>query len=185
MRATVPAPLIETFDLEVFTPACSPRADRIAARARLNGSIADVLPYLNATLRGAVYNPGAIALIWQKGEHRIAFHAYEIATGNVEGPDEALDELRTLVDLVNRTWERRAEIVPDHQVRQRPAPMAIFQHLPQSNCKRCGLPTCFTFALQLAAAQVDLDSCPMLSEPEFALHREALHAMLIDTRTEV
>jgi acetyl-CoA decarbonylase/synthase complex subunit gamma len=63
--------------------------------------------------------------------------------------------------------------------------MAVFQHLPQSNCKRCGLPTCFTFALQLAAAQVELNSCPILSEPESALHREALQAMLIDTRTEV
>jgi ArsR family metal-binding transcriptional regulator len=177
--------LIDDFDLEVFTPACSPGAERFAARARLNAPIADALPYLNATLRGAVYNPGAVALIWQKGEHRIAFHAYEIATGNVGDREEALDELHKLVDLVNRTWERRAEIVPDHQPRPRPAPMAVFRHLPQSNCKRCGLPTCFTFALQLAAAQVELPACPALSEPEWAQHLEALQAMLTDTRTEV
>ena len=185
MNAAAPAPLVESYDLELFTPACSPGAERFAARARLNASIADVLPYLNATLRGAVYNPGAAALIWQRGEHRIAFHPYEIAIGNVADRDEALDELRKLIDLLNRTWQRRDGIIPDHEMRQRPAPMAIFQHLPQSNCKRCGLPTCFTFALQLAAAQLELEACPALSEPEWAQHLEALQATLIDTRTEV
>jgi ArsR family metal-binding transcriptional regulator len=185
MCAGTPAPLIESFDLEVFTPACSPRADRIAARATLNASIADALPYLNATLRGAVFNPGAVALIWQRGEHRIAFHAHEIAIGNVEGSDEALNALRKLIDLVNRTWERRAEVVPEYEVRRRPVPMAIFRHLPQSSCRRCGLPTCFTFALQLTAAQVELPACPVLSEPEWAQHLRELQAMLIDTRSEI
>jgi len=185
MNATVPAPLVESCDLELFTPACSPGADRFAARARLDTSIADVLPYLNATLRGALYNPGAAALILQRGEHRIAFHTHEIDIGNIADRDEALSELRKLIDLVNRTWERRDEIIPDHEVRQRPAPMAVFQHLPQSNCKRCDLPTCFTFALQLVAAQVELQVCPALLEPEWAQHLEALQAMLSDTRTEV
>jgi ArsR family metal-binding transcriptional regulator len=185
MDVARPAPLIESFDLEVFTPPCNPGADRFAARARLNAPIADVLPYLNAILRGAVYNPGAGALTWKKAGHNIAFHAYEIATGNVEDREEALQEVRKLVDLVNHTWKRRVEIVPDHEPRQRPTPMAIFRHLPQTNCKRCGLPTCFTFALQLAAAQVELDGCPALSEPEWAQRFEALQPILIDTRSDV
>ena len=47
--------LIEKYDLEVFTPPCEPGAERFAARARLLVDISEVLPYLNATLRGAVY----------------------------------------------------------------------------------------------------------------------------------
>jgi ArsR family metal-binding transcriptional regulator len=31
--------------------------------------------------------------------------------------------------------------------------MAIFKLLPQTNCKQCGEPTCYTFALKLAASQ--------------------------------
>ena len=40
----------------------------------------------------------------------MAFHAFEIATSNVEDRDAAIKELEGLIDLVNRTWERRAEI---------------------------------------------------------------------------
>jgi len=172
--------LIETFDLEVFTPPCDPGAERFAARARLNASIADVLPYLNATMRGAIFNPAAGALTWKKGGHNIAFHSYEIATSNVEDREAALLEIRGLVDLVNRTWERREAITPDHQGRQRPTPMAIYQHLPHTNCKRCGSPTCFTFALRLAAAQVEVSDCPVLLEPERAEHLEAVRDMLVE-----
>lgn len=51
--------LIEDYDLEVFTPPCEPGAERFSAIARLTTDISEVLPYLNATLRGAVYNPSS------------------------------------------------------------------------------------------------------------------------------
>ena len=172
--------LIESYDLEVFTPPCEPGAERFAARARLKAPIDDALPYLNATLRGALYNPAAGALTWKKAGHNIAFHAYEIATSNVEDRDAAVQELRGLVDLVNRTWERRTEITPDLETHQRPTPMAVYKLLPRTNCKACGEPTCFTFALRLAAAQVEVGSCPALIEPEQARNLEALRSMLIN-----
>ena len=172
--------LIDGFDLEVFTPPCEPGAERFAARARLKAPIDAVLPYLNATLRGAVYNPAAGALTWKKGGHNIAFHAYEIATSNVEDRGAAVKELRGLVDLVNRTWDSRAEITPDLETHQRPTPMAVYKLLPRTNCKACGEPTCFTFALRLAAAQAQVEGCPALFEPGQAHVLEALRSMLID-----
>ena len=81
--------LIEQYDLEVFTPPCEPGAERYAARARLMVDISDALPYLNSTLRGAVYHQEAQALTWKKGGHNIAFHPYEIATSNVEDREGA------------------------------------------------------------------------------------------------
>jgi len=172
--------LIEKYDLEVFTPPCDPGAERYAARARLTVDISEVLPYLNATLRGAVYHPTANALTWKKGGHNIAFHAYEIATSNVEDRQGAEKELKGLIDLVNRTWERRAEITPDTSTRQRPTPMVIFKLLPQTNCKQCGEPTCFSFALKLAASQKKLTDCPPLSEPQYAEKLAALEAIVIE-----
>lgn len=172
--------LIDEFDLEVFTPPCAPGAERFAARARLKAPITEILPFLNATLRGAVYNPAADALTWKKAGHNIAFHSYEIATSNVEDRDAAVHELRGLVDLVNRTWEHRGQIAPDHETHLRPTPMAVYKLLPKTNCKACGEPTCFTFALRIAAAQVRLDGCPVLLEPSQARNLEELRAMLID-----
>jgi hypothetical protein len=72
--------LIDTYDLDIFTPPCEPGAERYSAVARLTVDISAVLPYLNATLRGAVFHRAANALTWKKGGHNIAFHPFEIAT---------------------------------------------------------------------------------------------------------
>src|SRR5512143_2419215 len=40
----------------------------------------------------------------------------------------------------------------------------IFKHLPKTNCKKCGFPTCLAFAMKLAAKQASLDLCPDASE---------------------
>jgi ArsR family metal-binding transcriptional regulator len=172
--------LIQNYDVEVFTPPCEPGAERFAARARLMVDISEIMPYLNATLRGAVYNPAAQALTWKKGGHNIAFHAYEIATSNVEDRDAAEKELHGLIALVNRTWERREEITPDHGIHQRPTPMAIFNLLPKTNCRECGEPTCFTFALKLVVSQVSVEACPLLSEPENTNKLASLRAIIMD-----
>ena len=40
----------------------------------------------------------------------------------------------------------------------------IYKMLPQTNCKECGFPTCLAFAMKLAAKQVELGTCPYVSE---------------------
>ena len=169
--------LIDHYDLEIATPACDPGAERYTAQARLTANISDVLPYLNATLPRAVYYPGAGALIWKKAGHSVAFHALDIAVSNLEDRDGAEKELKTVVDLVNRTWERRAEIAPDTTTRQRPTSMAIFKLLPRTNCKQCGEPTCFTFANKLVVAHKKLADCPPLAEAQYAEQHAALEAI--------
>jgi len=172
--------LIEKYDLEVFTPPCDPGTERFSAIARLVVDIRETFPYLNATLRGAVYNPTAPALMWTKGGHHVVFHPFQIAVSNVPDREAATREVEGLVKLVNRTWERREEIVPDHEERRRPAPLAVYKLLPATNCKRCGEPTCFTFAVKLAATQVHLEDCPPLFEPTQAERLAQLRAIVID-----
>jgi ArsR family metal-binding transcriptional regulator len=171
--------LIESYEVEVFTPPCEPGAERFAARAHLNVDISDALPLLNATLRGAVYHKTANALTWKKSGHNVAFHAFEVATSHAEDRQAAEHELMGLIDLVNRTWDRREEIVPDHETRQRPTAMSLFRLLPQTNCGRCGMPTCFTFALRLAASQARLEDCPELADEGGA----GLSRLLVDNAT--
>lgn len=38
--------------------------------------------------------------------------------------------------------------------------LEIYKHLPKTNCKDCGLPTCLAFAMKMAAKQIALDKCP-------------------------
>lgn len=172
--------LIDSYDLDIFTPPCEPGAERFSAVARLAVDISETLPLLNATLRGAVYHEAANALTWKKGGHNIAFHAFEIATSNVADRDVAIKELDGLIQLVNRTWDRRSEITPSYQTRRRPAPMDIYILLPQTNCKRCGEQTCFTFALKLSAGQHQLADCPVLLESDHEEKRRRLEQIAID-----
>lgn len=171
--------LIQHYDVEIFTPPCEPGAERFSAKALLTADISDVLPYLNATLHGAVYSRSAHALTWKKGGHHFAFHAYEIATSNVEDREEAVKELEGLIGLVNRTWERRSEITPDATERRRPTAMALYKLLPGTNCRHCGQPTCWNFALKLVAAQAELTACLPLYEPASAERLAALEALIV------
>jgi ArsR family metal-binding transcriptional regulator len=170
--------LIENYALEISTPPCGANAERHAVLARLATDISEALPYLNATLRGASYYPGAQALIWKNAGHRLAFHALEIAISDLEDRHTAEAELEAAVDLVNRTWERRAEITPDTSTRQRPTAMAVYKLLPRSNCKQCGEPTCFTFAGKLVVGQRPLADCSPLAEAQQAEQRATLAGML-------
>src|SRR3990170_8155219 len=49
----------------------------------------------------------------------------------------------------------------------------IFKLLPKTNCKKCGVPTCLAFAMNLAAGKAELSSCPYVSEEARALLSEA------------
>jgi len=51
--------------------------------------------------------------------------------------------------------------------------MQIFKLLPKTNCKECGVPTCLAFAMNLASAKAELDSCPYVSDEARAQLEEA------------
>jgi len=172
--------LIEDYDLEVESVPCAPGAEEFAAIVRLKVDIGPVMPYLNRVLRGAMYNAQAPSLAWKKGGRNIAFWSYKIAIGHLEDRAQAEKVAQGLVDLVNRTWERRGEIEPDHEMHKRPGPMEIYNLLPRTNCKACGQPTCYTFAIKLALGQVRLADCPVLQEPGYAGQRTQLQGMVAE-----
>jgi ArsR family metal-binding transcriptional regulator len=172
--------LLEEYEMEVFTPPCHPGAETWSAVAHFAMDIGPALPYLNATLRGAVYNHAAQALTWKKGGRHVAFHAHKIAAGNLEDRTEADKVMRGLVKLVNQTWERRAQIEPSMEMRQRPTPMAVLRLLPGTNCQACGQPTCFTFALKVVAGQCRPEDCGPSRGPEWADRLAELQAIVGD-----
>jgi ArsR family metal-binding transcriptional regulator len=176
--------LIEHYDLKVYTPPCDPGGEHFSAFAELTVDISEVLPYLNATLRGAIYHRSANALTWKKSGHAIAFHATQIATSNVEDYEAAVAEIDSLIELVNRTWERRAEMTPDYVAHQRAPLMVVYRWLPQTNCQQCGEPTCYSFAIKLTALQKKLTDCPPLHEPAQAEKLAALQGLIVDTATD-
>lgn len=170
--------LIEHYTVDVFTPPNGTGAEKFTAIARLTTDISEALPYLNATRHGAVYQRTANALFWQKGGHHLTLHATQIAVGNVDDYDVAVGEITELIALINHTWEQRAEINPDYEPRHRPPVMTVYQLLPRTNCRQCGAPTCYAFAIKLAAAQTTLAACAPVFEPHHAQKLTALQAIV-------
>ena len=144
----------------------------------LDDDIGEVLPYLNAVLKGAIYNHAAHALTWRMDEHTIAIRPREIAVSNLADREGAATEVERVVDLVNRTWEHRAEMTPSTGMRQRLKPMEVYKLLPATNCKACGQPTCFTFALKVTAGEAEPEQCPPLLTDAYQEKREKLLALL-------
>jgi len=50
----------------------------------------------------------------------------------------------------------------------------IYKSLPKTNCGKCGVPTCLSFAMKLAAGKVDLSACPLITTDAQAQLEEAL-----------
>jgi len=173
--------MIGSYDLEMLTPPCDPGSAQLVAKARLSVDIASVLPYLNAILSGANYLPEAESLTWHDDGHAVAFHPSEIAVSSVDDRDDATRVIDGLVDLVNRTWRRKDEIVPSVATLRRPTPMAVYRLLPGTNCKECGQPGCWHFALKLVVADVTTGDCPQLTQPEFASRLTELRSLVAET----
>jgi len=54
--------------------------------------------------------------------------------------------------------------------------LQIFKLLPNTNCKKCGCPTCLAFAMKLAAGKESLDKCPDASPEAYAYATEYVAA---------
>jgi ArsR family metal-binding transcriptional regulator len=170
--------LVQSYQLNIFSPPCDPGAERWAVKAALDDDIGEAMPYLNVALKGAIYNHVAHALTWRMGGHTIAIRPREIAVSNLTDQAAAATEVKRVADLINRTWERRAEITPSTAMRQRLKPMEVYKLLPATNCKACDLPTCFTFALKLTVGEKELEGCPPLFDETHRSKREKLLALL-------
>lgn len=170
--------MIGKYELEMLTPPCDPGSVRLVAKAHLTVDVSAVLPYLNATLSNPSYWPEAKSLTWRDNGHSIALHPYEIAVSDVDDRDDAAHVIDDLVDLINRTWQRRDEIVPSVATQRRPTPMAVFRLLPGTNCQECNLAGCWQFALKLITGEATTAECPELARPASASRLAELVALV-------
>ncbi len=59
--------------------------------------------------------------------------------------------------------------------------MELYKFLPQTNCKKCGKPTCMSFALELLQGKVKISDCtPLIEETKYKEKYEALKEILGD-----
>jgi ArsR family metal-binding transcriptional regulator len=166
-------PFLETLQITFVAP-CMADDTRLRFIAQFDRDISEVMPYLNATVRGAVYTPNIPTLGFQQGHRMVTLYGTRLAVGKT---DEIVDTWRTMAlvkDLVNGTWIQRDNIEPCMEARSRPQPLEIYKRLPGTNCRECGEPTCMAFAARLARGEAALGECPHIYLAEYEEKRTAL-----------
>jgi ArsR family metal-binding transcriptional regulator len=171
--------LKEFLKIETFFPPCHPgEIETVTAVAELSDDISPVFPYLNAVLKGTIYDQTHQTLNFKLGGRGVTLHPTKVIVTRLENREEAERVLERLRDLINRTYERRGEIEPSYKSRAKLSVLDIYKLLPKTNCRECGEPTCMAFATKLVNESVKIEQCRPLFREEHQAQREQLLKML-------
>lgn len=170
--------LLASYTLKVVSPECDHFATTANAVAELSDDVSDALPYLNAILRGARYDPGGKSLLFQHEGHRVVLQPRQAAVTKLEGEAEATCVMEWLMETINRTWERRTQIEPNHRATRQPGLLEVYRLLPGGNCRACGEATCLACATKLLRAEVELAACSPIFAERHARAREKLMELM-------
>lgn len=156
--------LIEGYQLELSAPECMPEVPVWSASAHIQNDVSEVMPYLNAVLDRALYDSDNQYIIWKEGGRKYALRPHELAVSSILDREQACDLVGSAVAAINQIWSKRDEIAPDYSKRTPPKLLDILKHLPRTNCRECGVPSCMAFAAELIEGNRRLEDCPPLSE---------------------
>jgi ArsR family metal-binding transcriptional regulator len=143
-----------------------PTKNRVVAE--LSDDISPVFPYLNATMRQLMYNPGTQTVTVKRGERILTFYPRVATMAKVAGAEDAAAQLAWFQELCNETWRKRAQITPCLERRRLLGPLDVYRLLPGLNCGDCGEATCMAFAFGLLLSDYPLAKCPHLQEERYA-----------------
>jgi ArsR family metal-binding transcriptional regulator len=174
-----PMMLLYSFQITHILP-CLADPEKIRTIAELSDDIHEVLPYLNATLKGTIYNHRAGILTFKKDGVMISLYPTAVTLAKVDDEARARDMMGWLKGLINETYENRGNIQPNYERGVTLRALDIFKFIPGTNCKRCGEPSCLAFAVKLVGRETEIMKCaPLFSadyEEKCKVLLELLHA---------
>jgi ArsR family metal-binding transcriptional regulator len=165
--------LVGEVAIMVLAP-CVADKSRMRFIAHVGGSPAPALPYLNAELPEACYNPKGETLTFMDRYRLITLYPHRVV---VAKNDDIVDGWRVLEMMrrrINETWARRGEIEPCYQMREKPPALEIYKRLPKTNCRECGQLTCLAFAVMVHDGEIPASKCRPVFEGDYAHLREAI-----------
>jgi ArsR family metal-binding transcriptional regulator len=157
---------------------CMADPEKIRVIAEVSGEIHEVFPYLNATLKGCIYNHAANTLTIKKDQKLITLHANHITLAKIEDEEEAEAALKWLQSLINETYEKRDQVQPNYSKGAELKALDIYRLLPGTNCKQCGEPACLAFSVKLVAQEIEVTKCSPLFSERYQDKRRVLFELL-------
>ena len=156
------------------TSPCFTDAQKIRVIASLPCSVEELMPYLNAVLRGGSYQEEGKSFTFLYEKRPVIVEPEQITLGKTEDIDKAKEILDNVIKILNKVARERDNTLPSRKPQLQLSPYAIYKHLPRTNCKDCGEMTCLAFATRLIQEHCEAKQCPALHEPA---HVQALQAI--------
>jgi ArsR family metal-binding transcriptional regulator len=169
--------LLRSYNITRTLP-CLADPEKIRVIAEISDEIHEAFPYLNATLKGCIYNHPALTLTIKKDGKLFTLHAHHITLAKIEDEKEAEEILKWLKDLINETYENRDKIEPNYSKGAELKALDIFKLLPGTSCKKCGELTCLAFAVKLVGQEIEITKCIPLFSEEYLEKRKVLFELL-------
>jgi ArsR family metal-binding transcriptional regulator len=157
---------------------CLADPEKIRVIAEIPDEIHEVFPYLNATLKGCIYNHPANTLTIRKDQKLITLHVFHITLAKIEDAKEADEILKWLKDLINETYEKRDQIEPNYSTAAELKALDIYKLLPGTSCKKCGELTCLAFAVKFVGRDTEITKCAPLFSEKYQDKRKVLLELL-------
>jgi ArsR family metal-binding transcriptional regulator len=176
--------LLDSFQIIRILP-CIADPEKIRVIAEVSDEIHEVFPYLNAVIKGCIYNHPALTLTIRNEEKLITLHAKHVTMTLIEDEKEAQEILNWLKDLINQTYQNKDQIEPDYSEGGQLKPSDIQKLLPGTNCKECGFRSCLAFAFKLVDQKIEIAKCLPLFSDQFKEKRGVLLELLQNAGYEV
>ena len=169
--------LLHSYKITRILP-CLADPEKIRVIAEVSDEIHEVFPYLNAVLKGCIYNHPALTLTIKKDGRLFTLHFRHITLAKIEDEKEAEEVLKWLQDLINETYEKRDQIEPNYSKGAELRALDIFKLLPGTSCKKCGELTCLAFAVKLVGHEIEVMKCTPLLSQTYQEKRKVLFELL-------
>jgi len=169
--------LLQSYKISRILP-CIADPEKIRVIAEVSDEIQEVFPYLNAVIKGCIYNHPALTLTIRNEEKLITLHTKHVTMTLIEDEKEAQEILDWLKDLINETYQKKDQIEPNHSEGDHLKPSDIQKLLPGTNCKECGFRSCLAFAFKLVDQKIEVMKCPPLFSDQFKEKRKVLLEIL-------
>jgi ArsR family metal-binding transcriptional regulator len=145
-----------------YVAPCMADEKKIRLIAYFDRDITELLPYLNAVIKGASYNKNASTLTYAKQCRLINLYNIKVTVARADDIIDAWMVLDEVKKLINDTYRRRDTIKPSYEEKIKVTALQIYGWLPKTNCRACGEITCLAFAVRLLLDEQKLKNCKPL-----------------------
>jgi ArsR family metal-binding transcriptional regulator len=158
-----------------YVAPCMADEKKIRLIGYFDRNITEILPYINAVIKGASYNKNASTLTYAKERRLINLYNIKVTIAKADDIVDAWIVLDEVKKLVNDTYRIRDTIKPNYEGKIKVTALQIYGWLPKTNCRACGEATCLAFAVRLLQREQKLSRCvPLSTEPKFAENQKIM-----------